>query len=135
MISLIVAASTNGVIGNKGALPWHLGDDLQRFKALTMGKPIVMGRLTWDSIGRALPGRQNIVISRRAGFVADGADVVTSPAAALSAADTAEEVMIIGGAQIYQLFRQQASRIYLTKVHVELDGDAHFAAPDLRRWK
>ncbi len=129
MISIIVAASTNNVIGVQGELPWRLPDDLRRFKQLTMGKPIVMGRRTFESIGRPLPGRQNIVITRQRGFEADGCDVVASPAAALAAASGAAEIMIIGGGQIYELFLPKASRLYLTRVHVIIDGDAWF--PDI----
>jgi dihydrofolate reductase len=123
VISLIVAASTNNVIGVAGDLPWHLSDDLTRFKALTMGKPIVMGRKTFESIGRALPGRQNIVITTQTDFAADGCDVVSSPEAAIAVAADAEEIMIIGGGEIYRLFLPLADRIYLTRVNVDLEGD------------
>src|SRR5210317_295410 len=99
MISLIVAASENHVIGRDGVLPWRQSDDLRHFKALTMGKPIVMGRKTWDSIGRALPGRQNIVVSRRPGFEAADAEVVVSAKAAVAATVGADEIMIIGGSE------------------------------------
>ena len=133
-ISLVVAASTNNVIGVAGDLPWRLSDDLKRFKALTMGKPIVMGRKTFESIGRALPGRQNIVITTQTEFVADGCDVVSSPAAALAAAAEAEEVMIIGGGEIYRLFLPLAARIYLTRVKVDLEGDTIFPALDESDW-
>ncbi|NCF72451.1 MAG: type 3 dihydrofolate reductase [Gammaproteobacteria bacterium] len=126
MISIIVAASTNNVIGADGELPWKISDDLKRFKALTMGKPIVMGRLTWESIGRPLPGRQNIVITRQAGFSAEGCDVVASPAAALAIAGDAPEVMIIGGSQIYDLFLPKAGRLHMTRVQTEIAGDAFF---------
>ncbi len=129
MISIIVAASTNNVIGVQGELPWRISDDLKRFKQLTMGKPIVMGRLTWESIGRALPGRQNIVITRQSDFAAAGCDVVDSPAAALAVAGDAEEVMIIGGGQIYDLFLPKASRLHLTRVDAVIEGDARF--PDI----
>jgi len=125
VISLIVAASTNNVIGVAGDLPWHLSDDLRRFKALTMGKPIVMGRKTWESIGRPLPGRRNIVISRQANYDAPGCDVVASPDAAVAAAGAAAEIMIIGGGHIYAEFLPRASRIYLTRVHTLIDGDAY----------
>ncbi len=134
MISLVVAASENHVIGVHGDLPWRLPTDLQRFKSLTMGKPIVMGRLTWASIGRPLPGRRNIVLTRRDDYRADGAVVVPSPAAALHAAGDAAEVMVIGGAQIYELFLDKAQRIYLTRVHAELDGDAFFPDIDNGHW-
>lgn len=126
MISIIVATSMNNVIGAHGKLPWRLPDDLKRFKRLTMGKPIVMGRLTWESIGRPLPGRQNIVLTRRADFAAQGCDVVPSPADAIVVAADSAEIMIIGGGQVYELFLPQAGRLYLTRVHAEIDGDAFF---------
>ena len=135
MISLIVAASTNNVIGVQGALPWRLSADLKRFKALTLGKPIIMGRLTWQSIGRPLPGRQNIVITRNKDLCADGCDVVASPAEALCAAGDADEVMIIGGGQIYDLFLPKAGRLYLTRVHTDVEGDAWFPDIDAESWK
>ena len=128
MISLIVAASENGVIGRDGDLPWRQSDDLRRFKAVTMGKPIVMGRKTWESIGRPLPGRQNIVVSRQPGLEIEGADVVASPAAAVDVAAGAEEIMIIGGSEIYKLFLPLADRVYLTRVHADVEGDAWFPA-------
>ena len=130
MISLIVAASENNVIGVQGELPWRLSADLKRFKALTMGKPIVMGRKTYESIGRPLPGRQNIVITRQEGYVADGCDVVASPEAAIEAASDAAEIMIIGGSHIYYEFLPQADRIYLTRVLADIEGDA--LLPELR---
>jgi len=129
VISLIVAASTNNVIGAKGKLPWHLSRDLKRFKALTMGKPIIMGRLTYESISRPLPGRQNIVITRQAGYEADGCDVVQSIDAAIEAAAGAEEIMIIGGSHVYQEFLPRVGRIYLTRVQADVDGDVFL--PDL----
>ena len=135
MISIIVAASTNDVIGVQGELPWRLSADLKHFKELTMGKPVVMGRLTWESIGRPLPGRQNIVITRQANFIAEGADVVATPADALRAAGDVDEVMIIGGGQIYDLFLPKASRVYLTRVQAEVAGDATFAALDDSLWQ
>jgi dihydrofolate reductase len=129
VISLIVAASTNNVIGVQGELPWRLSGDLKRFKAITMGKPIVMGRLTYESIGRALPGRQNIVITRQPQYDADGCDVVPSVAAAIEIAGDAEEIMIIGGSHIYTAFLPIADRIYLTRVQAQVEGDTHI--PDL----
>ena len=135
MISIIVAASTNNVIGVQGELPWKISDDLKRFKQLTMGKPIVMGRLTWESIGRPLPGRQNIVITRQPGFSAEGCDVVDSPVAALEVAGDAEEIMIIGGGQIYDLFLPKAGRLYITRVHTEIEGDAFFPAIEADSWE
>jgi dihydrofolate reductase len=134
VISLIVAASENHVIGVRGELPWRLPADLKRFKAITMGKPIVMGRLTWESIGRPLPGRLNIVISRQPDFVAEGCTVVGSPEAAISAAGDAPEVMVIGGGHIYKQFLPLADRIYLTRVHAEVEGDAFFPELDESKW-
>jgi dihydrofolate reductase len=135
VISLIVAAATNNVIGNDGDLPWRLSDDLKRFKAVTMGKPIVMGRITFESIGRPLPGRQNIVITRQEGFVAGGCDVVRSTAEAVEAAAGADEIMVIGGSQIYAAFLPIADRIYLTRVHTEVEGDAFFPSLDEAEWR
>ena len=135
MISIIVAASTNNVIGANGDLPWRLPDDLKHFKAITMGKPIVMGRKTWDSIGRPLPGRQNIVITRQADFVAEGCDVVASLEDAAAAAGDGKEVMIIGGSQIYLLALPVAERLYLTRVHAEIEGDAFFPEIDELEWR
>ncbi|MDH3747107.1 MAG: type 3 dihydrofolate reductase [Gammaproteobacteria bacterium] len=133
-ISLIVAASANHVIGVRGKLPWHLPNDFKYFKQNTLGKPVVMGRHTWDSIGRALPDRHNIVITRQADFVAQSATVAASRAQVLEAAGDADELMIIGGAQIYQLFFELATRIYLTRVNAEVDGDTFFPQPDLSQW-
>ncbi|MEL7187804.1 MAG: type 3 dihydrofolate reductase [Pseudomonadota bacterium] len=135
MISIIVAASSNDVIGVQGTLPWRLSSDLKRFKEITLGKPIVMGRLTWESIGRPLPGRQNILITRQADFDAEGADVVTTPAEALRVAGDADEVMIIGGGQVYDLFLPKASRVYLTRVHTEIEGDTWFPPIDDSIWQ
>ena len=135
LISVVVAASTNNVIGARGELPWRLADDLKHFKAITMGKPIIMGRLTWESIGRPLPGRQNIVMSRQSSFAADGCDVVTTPAAALTAAGAADEVMIIGGGRIYDMFLPKARRLYLTRVQADIDGDTFFPSVDVADWQ
>ena len=134
MISIIVAAAENGVIGAQGELPWRLSDDLRRFKAVTMGKPIVMGRKTYESIGRPLPGRQNIVITRQPGFEAPGCDVVGSKEAALAAAGDADEIMVIGGSEVYALFLPDAGRLYLTRVHAEVDGDAAFPELAHEEW-
>lgn len=125
-ISIVVAHSTNNVIGKDGGLPWHLSEDLKRFKALTMGKPIIMGRLTYESIGRALPGRQNIVITRQSAFDAEGCDVVSCPADALQIAGTAEEVMVIGGGHIYTQFLRRTDRIYRTVINADIVGDTFF---------
>lgn len=130
-VSILVAVAENGVIGRNGKLPWHLGDDLKQFKRLTMGHTIVMGRKTWDEIGRALPGRSSVVISRQVGFYAEGAQVVGSWNDALPIAEAAGdgEVFVIGGAEIYRLTMPRVDRLYLTRVHAQVEGDAYL--PDL----
>lgn len=136
LLSMIVAVSDNGVIGRQNALPWRLSADLRYFKKRTMGKPIVMGRLTWDSIGKALPGRHNIVVTRDTAFEAADATVVHDLDRALEAAGDVEEIMIVGGEALYAAFLPHADRVYLTRVHVEVsDGDAHFPDLDLREWE
>ena len=135
MISIVVAASKNGVIGVDGDLPWRLPDDLRYFKQLTTGKPVVMGRKTYESIGRPLPNRHNIIISRNPAFEAAGCDVAASPEAAIELAGDAEEIMVIGGGTIYEQFVDRANRIYLTRVHTHIDGDAFFATPDPDHWR
>jgi dihydrofolate reductase len=134
MICIIVAASANNVIGTQGELPWRLSDDLKRFKKITMGKPIIMGRLTYESIGRALPGRQNIVITRQRDYIAEGCVVVASADAALAVAGEASEIMIIGGGEIYALFLPLADRIYLTRVLADVQGDAYIPALKSDEW-
>lgn len=133
-ISIIVAASANNVIGVDGGLPWHLPEDLRRFKEITMGKPMIMGRATWESIGRALPGRTSIVVTRRAGYEAQDAIVVDSIDAAIQAAGDVDEIMVIGGGQIYRQVLARADRIYLTRIHATLDGDTRFPALDMSEW-
>ncbi|MCP5412968.1 MAG: dihydrofolate reductase [Alphaproteobacteria bacterium] len=124
-IVLVVAAAANGVIGVDGKIPWHISADLKRFKALTMGKAIVMGRKTWDSLPRKpLPGRDNIVVTRDCGWSQDGAIVAASPEAALDKAQG--DVMVIGGAEIYRALLPRATRIELTEVQGEFSGDAFF---------
>lgn len=132
-ITLIAAMARNRAIGHLGALPWHLPGELQHFKATTLGKPIVMGRRTWESIGRALPGRQNIVVTRNSGFHAPGCEVAASLEAAVEAADGAE-VMIIGGAEIYAQAMEYADRIVLTLVDCEPEADAWFPAWSEQGW-
>jgi dihydrofolate reductase len=134
-VSVIVAAATNRVIGVRGALPWHLSEDLQRFRRLTTGKPIIMGRLTHESIGKALPQRRNIVISRQADYRADGCELAASPTAALDLAAGADEVMVIGGGRIYTQFLPLTDRIYLTRVHLHPEGDAFFPELDPEMWR
>jgi len=140
-IALIVAASENNVIGRNNQLPWYLPGDLQYFKAMTLGKPVIMGRKTFESIGKPLPGRDNIVISRQADYAAEGIKLVSSLAAAIELGESinlingAEEVMIIGGAQIYAEALGLADRVYLTRVHRRVEGDAHFPELDLEQWR
>lgn len=134
-ISLIVAVSTNNVIGVRGELPWHISEDLRRFRKLTTGKPIVMGRKTFDSIGQPLPERRNIVITRDPEFTAPGCDIVASPDAAIELVGEAADVMVIGGSQIYAAFLPRARRIYLTRIHAHIDGDTYFEKLDEADWK
>lgn len=128
-IVLIAAVSRNGVIGRDNALPWRLKADLAHFKAHTSGHPIVMGRKTWESLGRPLPNRRNLVVTRNAGFDAPGAEVFASPQAALRALDDAGRVFIIGGAELYRQFIERADRLLITEVWADIGGDAHF--PDI----
>ena len=124
-ITLVVAAAENGVIGQDGGIPWRIPDDLKRFKALTMGCPIVMGRKTWDSLPRKpLPGRTNIVVTRQAGWTAEGAVTAHSLEDAITRAGDAEEIFVIGGAEIYAAALPLATCIELTEIHAEFDGDA-----------
>ncbi len=140
MICLVVAMAKNRVIGSAGGLPWHLPADLKHFKALTMGKPMIMGRKTFGSIGRALPGRTNIVVTRDADFEAEGVISADSLEAALTlageeASEEADEIMIIGGGQIYELALPLAERIYLTEVDAEPEGDVLFPEIDTDQWR
>jgi dihydrofolate reductase len=134
-LSLVVAASENDVIGRDNALPWHLPADLKHFKAITMGKPIVMGRKTYESIGRPLPGRLNIVISRNRALQIPGVDVVGSFDEALARAGDAPEVAVIGGAELFRSALPLARRIYFTRVHANVEGETKFPALDLRQWR
>ena len=135
MLSLIAAMTPQRVIGRNGAMPWHLPADLAWFKQNTLGKPIVMGRKTWDSIGRALPGRRNLVISRDEAFQPVGAERVGSPDAALAAVADAPEIMIVGGAQIYQHFLAYADRLYLTLIDADFTGDTFFPDYNQHQWR
>lgn len=131
-LCMIAALAENRVIGRDNQLPWHLPADLKHFKALTLGKPIIMGRKTWDSLGRPLPGRLNLVVSRQPGLQLEGAEVFASLDAALERAEAwareedAEELMLIGGAQLYELGMSLAERLYLTRVGISPQGDAYF---------
>ena len=138
VLSLIVAVSDNGVIGREGGLPWRLPEDLKWFKARTMGKPIIMGRKTWESFPkRPLPGRTNIIVTRQVSYVAPDAVVAPSLDAALDLArrENPDEIMIIGGAQLYAQALGLVTRIYLTQVAVTVEGDAFFPAFDRSTWR
>ena len=139
-LALIAAMARNRVIGRDNAMPWHLPEDLRYFKAKTLGKPIVMGRKTFDSLGRPLPGRTNIVVSRQADLTLDGAQVFASIDDALNAArqqaqaDGVDEVMVIGGDNLYRQTLERADRIYLTRIDSEPEGDAWFPDFDEQAW-
>ena len=135
ILSLIVARAQNRVIGRNNRLPWHLPADLKWFKQITLGKPILMGRRTHESIGRPLPGRTNIVITHRHGYLAAGCLVAHSIEEALTVAGTAEEIIVIGGASLYAQVLPRAVRIYLTLVQVEAAGDAWFPVLDPQDWQ
>ena len=134
-ISVIAAVAENGVIGRDDQMPWHLPADLAHFKLLTWGKPVVMGRKTFQAIGKPLPGRQNIVVTRDAAWTQVGVTVARSLAAAFAAAGAAAEVLVIGGAQLYAEALPLAGRVYLTRVHADVDGDVLFPRFDLERWR
>ena len=133
-ISLIAAVAENRVIGRANKLPWHLPADLQHFKRLTMGKPMIMGRRTWESLPGLLPGRRHIVVSRNRDFAAAGCQLVHSVNDALRLAEEAPEVMIIGGAAFYQQLLPYASCMYLTQIHAEIEGDSFFPGFDELDW-
>jgi dihydrofolate reductase len=134
-LSLIAAMADNRVIGHENRLPWHLPADLQHFKAITLGKPVLMGRKTWESLGRPLPGRTNIVITRDAGYIAEGCVVAHSLEEAVRAAGEAAEIMVIGGAQLYRQALPLADTIYLTLVHAEFQGDTRFPDWQPKEWR
>ncbi len=139
-LSLIAALGENRVIGVDNSMPWHLPGDFKYFKATTLGKPIIMGRKTWDSLGRPLPGRLNLVVSRQENLQLDGAEVFASLDAAVKRAEAwaaeqgVDEVMLIGGAQLYAQGLAQADRLYLTRVALSPEGDAWFPELDLAQW-
>jgi dihydrofolate reductase len=134
-LTLVVAYSGNRVIGRDNALPWKLPGDLAHFKRTTLGRPILMGRKTWESLGRPLPGRRNIVISRNADYRAEGALVVPDLAAAVAACAGEEEVFVIGGAQIYAVALAAADRIIATEVQATVEGDAFFPYLPRFEWR
>lgn len=140
-LALVWAMSQNRTIGRDNSLPWHLPEDLRYFKRITMGKPIIMGRKTWDSIGRPLPGRVSIVISRNPGFQPEGAMTVTTLQDAIKLAeeialrDDMEEAAVIGGAEIFALALPASDRLYVTEVHAEVPGDVFFPEFDPDSWR
>lgn len=140
-ISMVVAVAQNGVIGADGGLAWKISDDLKWFKSVTMGKPVIMGRKTYASIGKPLPGRDNIVLTRNQSFAPEGVFVARSPAAAIALAEGlagergADEICIIGGAEIYAQTLSMTSRIYLSRVAATVAGDAVFPALDSAEWR
>jgi dihydrofolate reductase len=140
-VVIIVAVAENGVIGAGGAIPWRLKSDMQRLKALTMGKPVVMGRKTFASLRRPLPGRTNIVVTRDASFRSPGAVVTTSFAAARAVAfgdarrRSVNEIAVIGGAEVYAQWMEDADRLEITEVHARPEGDTFFAAIDAACWE
>lgn len=134
LIQLVVAYSDNRVIGKDNTLPWRLPSDLAHFKRVTMGLPIVMGRKTWESLGRPLPGRRNLVISRNGGYIAEGAEVYPSLDAALDACRDAERVCVIGGEQLFRLALPLAQKVIATEVHADIDGDTWFPPLDATQW-
>jgi len=135
-ISAVVAVSENDVIGRDGGLPWHVSSDLKLFREITLGKPIIMGRRTWDSLPRKpLPGRRNIVITRQTDFYADGAELAHSVDEALALCAGETEVSIIGGGQVYADALDRTTRIYLTRVHMQVEGDTFLPALQDDEWK
>jgi dihydrofolate reductase len=140
-LSLIVARAANGCIGRDNKLPWYLPEDLKYFKRVTFGKPVIMGRKTWESLKGPLPGRANIVISRQPGYQADGARVVSSLeeartlAESIALIDGVDETVVIGGAQIYAEALAQADILYITEVHAEVEGDTFFPDYDRSAWR
>lgn len=134
-IAIIVATDNNRLIGKDNDLPWKLSADLQYFKRVTMGKPLIMGRKTHQSIGRPLPGRKNIIISTDSEFTAEGCVVVNSIDAALNECADVEEVMVMGGASLYEQFLPKADKLYLTQVHADLTGDTWFPEWDKAEWQ
>lgn len=133
--TLIVARARNGVIGKNNTMPWKIPGEQAYFKRMTMGHPIVMGRKTWESIGRPLPGRRSIVVTRNAAYAATGAEVVGSLDAALALCADATEVFVIGGAELFRLALPLANRLLITEIDHDFDGDTYFPAPDTAQWR
>lgn len=134
-VTLIVAVARNGVIGRNGKLPWRLPEDLAFFKRTTMGSPIIMGRRTWESIGRPLPGRRNIVVSRSNEFTAPGAEVAADLDAALALCAGTAEAFVIGGAQLYAVALPRAQRLVITEIDADFEGDTYWPSIDKAQWQ
>ncbi len=134
MISIIAAVARNGVIGDRNALPWHIAEDLKYFKAVTSGHPVVMGRRTWESLGRPLPRRTNVVLTRQA-LRFEGAQTASSLAGAAALFPPSEELFVIGGAQLYAAALPVADRLYLTRIDCDYEGDTRFPEWDVRAWR
>lgn len=134
-LSIIVAMARNGVIGARGSIPWHLPDELKRFRNITMGHHIIMGRKTWESIGRPLSGRTSVVVTRQTGYRAPGAIVAHSLDNAIEACRDDEEIFVIGGAELYAQALPHANRIYLTVVDADVEGDTCMPELDARSWR
>jgi len=134
-LTAVVAATENDVIGRDNGMPWHLPADLKHFKDVTLGKPVLMGRRTYEAIGRPLPGRRNLVLSRDAAFSAAGVDVVHTLEEAITAAGDVPELMIIGGAALYALALPRTDRVHLTRLHMTVDGDAFFPLLPQSEWR
>jgi len=134
-VTIIAAIAANGIIGKDNRMPWHLPEDLKRFKALTIGHPMIMGRKTWESLPGRLPGRPHILVTRNADYRAEGATVANSLAAAIAAAGDADEVFVIGGADLYAQALAIADRLQLTEIAAEFSGDTHFPDYDRKVWQ
>ena len=134
ILSLVVAVAQNGVIGRNNALPWHIPEDLKEFKRITLGKPVIMGRKTYQSIGRPLPGRVNVVVTRDPDWRAEGVTVASSLTDAVKKADSGE-AMVIGGAGLFAEALGRAQRLYLTEIHRDYDGDVRFPDWDRAQWR
>jgi len=133
-VHLVAAVASNGVIGARGGLPWHLPEDLKHFKALTLGHPVIMGRRTWDSLGKPLPGRENIVVTRNPALEAPGASVAVSLEAALASCAGATDVFVIGGGELYAAALRYADVLALTEIQRDFEGDARFPELDREEW-
>jgi len=134
-VSIVVAMSSNAVIGKSGGLPWHLSADLKHFKSITMGKPIIMGRKTHDSIGKSLPGRENIVLTRDYQYRAEGCSIIHKFNDVYKRCSEVDEVMIVGGSQLYDQVLPLANILYMTEVHGDVEGDTRFPEFDREQWR